>query len=461
MPIFTGRRIIVQMALTNYSIDPDEGPETAMDAHKVVGGLLLFTLSMEALPIPITASALPATTIIGVALAPIFFSLWHPKIHFTALGRTILLFASYLLLISILGLAIDMQGGTESARAIAAIRQFVALVAGVTLFLVARTSLRHISDEVIIKCVLIGALPSMVVALLTGLGVFVGIDMADVVAEMIRTAFGLRVHNRAAGLMLEPSHYGYFISVAILPMIIAGYKSHINRRFLRMFGMLAVVTFVMAGSVTAGVVLGSLIVGSVIWGPNRKMAGFAAVGLGLAVVVFVLTVPGSYPVRQLMNLISGRWSLSITTRFYSTVGPITAFFSDPRAIIGYGLGATATHLFDIVPQTEAAQDIQSVTYATMPNLKSMLGRVLGEGGLLGGFLFVLVFRTALNQCRMSHKELKISCPLLSVSPMVLMALGAGAAVSFGSFALPFLWFWLAIIDSRYNPTNRDQLITHN
>jgi hypothetical protein len=39
--------------------------------------------------------------------------------------------------------------------------------------------------------------------------------------------------------------------------------------------------------------------------------------------------------------------------------------------------------------------------------------------------------------------------LMTVAPLALGAIAVGSAIAYGSFALPFLWFWLALIDRRY------------
>ena len=419
------------------------------------GGVLFLTVTIERIPIPlpVQAGAIPATTLIAVAVVvPLYVA--RPHITITPLTKLVFLFFGYLVIHSIIWVLIDVSlYGAGTSRIAAWVRQIIALAAGVSVYMTVRLIPSYLSDDSIITHIATGAVPAVILAFLTILGIYGGIDPAAEFVRQVRVAFELRPLGqiRAAGLSLEPSHFGYTLATGVIPFLVVGYREGINgRRDLIGFVLVAVVfAFVSAASVTSAVVFTGLLGGIVLFGPNRRIAIIGIVGAAIAVAVLLVVAPGSYPATQFFRLISGKWGVSITTRAWSTLGPIAGYFdvSDPLSILGYGLGGTTTHLEALVPP-EAARDLRAVSYNNMPNLNSMVGRILGEGGIIGITIFAMIFREAIGEA-LAVREYLDQPGIIAIAPAVLCGLAVGAAVAYGSFALPLLWLWLGLIDAKY------------
>lgn len=164
---------------------------------------------------------------------------------------------------------------------------------------------------------------------------------------------------------------------------------------------------------------------------------------------YVILFPDSYVIMQIGNLVSGEWGLSINSRFYSTLGPVINLLSS-YTLLGYGLGGTTIHFSEIVPAFAQAP-IAAVTWEQMPNLLTLIGRLLSETGFVGLSLFAMMIFVSLQELRSMCWEptTESRIILLKVSRIALFAILVGITIAHGSFAVPYLWFWLAFIDSRY------------
>jgi hypothetical protein len=125
-----------------------------------------------------------------------------------------------------------------------------------------------------------------------------------------------------------------------------------------------------------------------------------------------------------------------------TIGSSFTFF-------GYGLGGTSTHLAEIVPP-EGARAIAKVSWASMPNLKTLIGRIIAETGMLGLILFMYIFAISFREYNDITNAIKQESEMVAikVSFISLMTTLFALSISYGSFATPYLWFWLAFIDSQ-------------
>lgn len=416
----------------------------------IISFLLLFSLPFEHVPLPIQAQIIPLTPILAVFFLPFIIE----RIQMTPLLRIIFFFAIFVLLHSTVALLMDMAIlGAGEGRVFAWVRQVFALAAGLSVFFVLRRALINVSDRFIIYSVLAGALPALALALLNVWWGLTGNAFAGGIVTGIRSTLipvGFTASSRASGLSIEPAHFAFYLATIVIPAAFGAFM--ISKRSLRWFVFLifTLIAFAWTLSVTGLIVLLSLVLAGILLGPRRKLFVTAAVFVLAFVAGLMVLFPNNYAAYQLGRLFSGDWGVSITKRFYSTFGPVIEALSS-YTLLGYGLGGTVTHFGEIVPESVQA-DIAAVTWQGMPNLGSLIGRILAETGLIGLCLFsVIIFvgfwelRNGIRRKSSSYSQLYF----LKVARLALLAFLLGAAIGHGSFALPYLWFWLAVIDSRY------------
>jgi hypothetical protein len=175
--------------------------------------------------------------------------------------------------------------------------------------------------------------------------------------------------------------------------------------------------------------------------------------LGIAFFLIVIVALTLFPSNQIFRharaLAAGKSTLSFDDRFYGTVGPMMNSFSS-FTTLGYGLGGTVSHFEEIVPRSVQA-DILAAKWKNLPNLATLYGRLFAETGALGFCLFLLIIglsfwelRTVLRRERDPQKRLFLASVRLGLFGAFL-SLG----IAFGSFHIPYFWFWMAFVDSRY------------
>lgn len=425
------------------------GLDDSRRATAVVGAVLLLALGFERIPVPlpVAAAAIPGYTLLAVVVAaPVI--LYARQFELTPLSKVAFLFVLFMIAHSIIGVVVDLSVvGAGTPRVVAWIRQVISITVGMVVFVATRETVGELPDRRIITIGLLAAVPPLLVAIMTATTVLLDVSAPGTVADVVRQAFELRALNRSAGLSLEPSHFGYYLVTGVTPLLIAGYYTDVDDRALVLGAIAVAISFVGAASVTSGIVLCGLFGSAVFFGPKRRAATVLSVGLLACGILVLVLAPSSYPAIQIKYLLTGNWSISIRVRAWSTLGPLRAYLLTPRSTLGYGLGGASVHLPTLVPET-AIGGIRGVTYNQMPNLNSMLGRVLADGGVVGATLFVWVFRTALRQALHIRRAVEEE-GLMTVAPLALCAIAVGSTIGYGSFALPFLWLWLALIDARY------------
>jgi len=248
---------------------------------------------------------------------------------------------------------------------------------------------------------------------------------------------------------LEPAHFAFYIAIVVIPVVFVALM--MSKKRLLWLGFLAcvLIAFAWTVSTTGLIVLSSLVFAGMLIGPRRGLFCAVAALLLVSVVGFTISFPDNYAVLQTQRLLSGDWSPSIINRFYSTFGPMINSLSS-YTLLGYGLGGTSTHFIEIVPAFAQA-DIAAVSWEGMPNLRSLIGRLLAETGLLGLWLFVLIIFVAIKELQsVLRRSTTIEQTIfLKIARLAIFAYIVGSAMDHGSFALPYLWFWLAVIDSRW------------
>lgn len=415
----------------------------------VISFLLLFSLSFESIPLPIEAQIVPLASLFALLFLPFTIT----RLYITPLLKLVVLFGLFVLLHSIVALFVDVTApGAGQIRVLAWARQVAALVAGLSVFLVLRRTLVSVSDRFIILAVVAGALPALAVGLLNVFCGLTGSTFACNVVTGIRSTLvplGFTAPSRASGLSLEPSHFAFYLATIVVPIAFIGFTALKKSLLWVTLLVCTLIAFMWTLSTTGLIVLSSLALGGVLLGPRRGVFVVATVVLFASAVGVAMWLPNNYAIVQIQSLASGDWSISVVRRFYSTFGPVVNSLSS-YTLLGYGLGGTSTHFNEIVPAFAQA-DMVAVTWEAMPNLSSLIGRILAETGLFGLLLFILIVFVEVKEvrsiCQKSASRRQIL--FLKVAQLAVFAFLVGSMFDYGSFSLPYFWFWLAVIDSRY------------
>lgn len=425
-------------------------PAIVYQSSVVISFLLLFTLSFESVPLPVKAQIIPLTSILALLFLPFTIT----RVSVTPLLKVVTLFVAFVLLHSVVALFIDMAVlGAGEIRVIAWARQVIALIVGLSVFLVLRKTLVNVSDRFIIRAIIAGALPALVLALLNVLWGLTGSAVAEKIVVTVRTMLiplGWTHPSRASGLSLEPSTFAIYLAVVVIPVIFAMFLQYPRSR--KLAGCILAITmvaFAYTFSFVGWTVLFLMSIVGILLGPRRGI--FAAVLLFGLIALLIITrlFPDNYMVMQISYLVGGSPTVSFIDRFYSTFGPfMTAFTS--YTVLGYGLGGTATHFSDIMPEV-AQEYIASVRWEGMPALSTLVGRLFAETGIIGLALFGSIIFIGLLELKMvgGSQNPGMKRGLFQIGKIALIGALIAYTVGHGSFALPYLWFWLAFIDSRY------------
>jgi hypothetical protein len=432
----------------------------------VIGACLVLALGFETVQLPVKAQVLPLTAVLAVLLLPLVLPLSGRPVA-TPLFRIVSAFCAYAAIHSLVALGLDTWlAGSNPARIIAWARQLAALAAGFSTFFVLRTTMVALSARRVAGTVVGAASPGVLLALLNVLwGVGVWPDAGKIVwtARLLAVPRGLVVPwyftqpTRAAGFCFEPAHFAFFLAVVVLPPTLALLIATKKHRWLAGVVLGAeMVSFFWAFSPTGYLVLIGMLAVLGFGKRFRRQAIVGLAGLAVMVAVLVLLFPSNYFVYQAHNLWSGLQSHgqegflpSVTAPVFATFGPFARAFSSLN-LLGYGLGGTATHLAAMVPAAGQAV-LTAASWTGMPTLTTSLGRVFAETGLVGLLLFagmwLMAFR-AIARLRPAATGGRAATAMLGAASLALVGLAIGHTVKFGSFALPYLWFWLAYVDSR-------------
>jgi hypothetical protein len=418
--------------------------EYKKNIYVFLSGLAIFTLQFETLPLPVKVQILPLTSIL------IFFYVFFIYEKLT-LTPSLLAFVTFFLFASIhsfIALNIDMFGKLgEPIRFIAWFRQYIALVSAFLIFFTLRCFLRYVDISWIAQKVIIFSMLSVTLGFLNFIWGYLNIEIVGEVVRAIRgfvAPYGYVSATRSSGLSLEPSHFAAYIVIVILPFLIV-YRGLLKPLILLIIG----ISFLWTFSATGLILLFLFSVFGIIFGFKRKhMFALVLIGFILFILNFIIFT-NTQIARHLSTLFTGSLSISIIDRFYSTFGPFLKFFSSLN-IVGYGLGASSFYLSEIIPKDLYFQII-TVRWKELPSLGTLIGRVFVETGLIGLILFFLIFLSGYIQInklikyenvetlKTYYKSFKLGFLLSFISFFFV----------FGSFHLPYFWFWLALIDSLY------------
>jgi len=418
---------------------------------EVVGVVLvLLSLSIDRIPLfgdAIPVQILPLSAVISLALLP-----WiRLRLRYSPLLGPVLCFAGYALVHSVVALFVDIVLlRQEEVRIFAWFRQVVGLVMGVALFIVLKTGLVYLKSRDVVRVVTIGIAPSLLLSIANLVWGYLGSEKAGAVVMAARLLFGLKSWpTRVSGFSLEPSYFSIYLALIGIPFGLLGFVKSTRKSI--WFGFLALVFIAILAtlSLTGWFVALVVLVTWMFVGPSRKHIMTISFFLGIcSAVALGGKLASSYAGSQLRAFLTGEWTVSIIDRFYSAFGPFIKFGSSYVAL-GYGLGGTSAHFEQIVPEF-VQEGIASVRWELLPNLNSLMGRILAETGVIGLFLFARVLWQAFRVWVAIRSTLRgddnWKFLTLAAGPVMVATLVSTTIGGQGSFALPYLWFWLAVLD---------------
>jgi hypothetical protein len=289
---------------------------------------------------------------------------------------------------------------------------------------------------------------SIIIGFLNFIWGFLNVQVIGEIVKGIRNfiaPYGYTSPFRSSGLLLEPSHFAAFIVIIIVPSLIIYQKLYKKPAILIL--IVSFVSFLWTFSMVGFILLFLFAILEAILGPQRKYAIIIGLGGVFLFIFVILFFSNTQIIRHLGTVITGNLSISIIDRFYSTFGPFLNLFSSFN-IVGYGLGGSSYHLIEVIPKDLYIQII-SVRWKELPSLGTLVGRVFAETGLIGLFLFFLIFTTGYKQVnkliRFEDDEILKTCYKIVRIGYILSFLSFFFV--FGSFHQPYFWFWLAVIDS--------------
>jgi hypothetical protein len=421
---------------------------------------LLLALGFESLPLPIKAQFTPLTSMLAILALPLVL-LSSRGFRLTPLLAIVAAFWGFAAVHSVVALGIEAVSGTVGAGRLTAWgRQLLALSAGCAVFFVLRSTLTVLDARRVGKLVAWSALPGVTLALvnvLWGTSGWLVAGRVVIAARALVVPRGLSSAMRAAGFSFEPAHFAFYLAVVVLPATLALALASTGGRS-RVILVLAaeLIAFVWAFSITGYVVLGGMLLALAFGRSTRRAALVCLAAAAATIAILALLFPDNYlpfQARWLWSALKQRdWSAfppSAVVVIFGTLGPFARAFSSLN-LLGYGLGGTATHLTAMVPAAGQAA-ITAASWAGMPTLTTSVGRVFAETGIVGLLLFggmwLVAFR-AIGRLRRATIDDRAATAMLGAASLALVGLAVGHAMKFGSFALPYLWFWLAYVDSR-------------
>lgn len=421
----------------------------------LVGAVLLVSLQYDSIPLddllalPVRANVIPLATFVALLALPLALR----TVPFSPVLTAAAFFFCFVLSHSLVALLIELSGNAPSVRVLAWSRQAVALTAGFGLFLVTRRALAVFSNQAVARLVLIGAIPGLAVAVLNFLWGALGQRWAGAVVIASRELFVPNTyisHMRATGLSFEPYSFALFMALIIAPIIFFRLIAQVGRNVTLAFSVAAAIGFIWTFSSTGMVVLAFIILAGLLFGPRRRFflgAGATAVAV---VTLFLLLFPVNQIAKHAINIAAGGTNdVSFMDRFYGSASPFITVTSSWTAV-GYGLGGTATHFNEIVPEVAQAH-IRSAKWDEMPSLAMLVGRVFAEAGVIGFSLLIMIFAAAFHELRILLRETNDATTraFLASARLGLWGTAIAATMGFGSFHSVYLWFWISLVDSRY------------
>lgn len=339
------------------------------------------------------------------------------------------------------------------------LRQAISLTIGIICFFVLRGFFFYFGYKAV-KWIILGSIPTLLICIIQissyFVGFYQGVDFIDQLRFMI---LGPHIsHNlgvRVSGLTAEPSHLGAYLSLILVPAIFLLFNRNsqavISRKMLKtiLFLTLLCLFFTISGT-TIIIILAMTISYFVI----SKQYSFKNISIFIffsaVVIVSVAIIPNNYVLHQFINFSDG--GLSWVGKYGSSLGPII-MVGETGNIFGYGLGGTQSNIQNILPQEWREFLIKLDDNRTDPDnmrLKTLLGKIVAEMGLVGLLIFTAIIIKAISLTKINHQGEKNI-----LIPTIIGVFVASSSGNIGSFAHPFLWLWIAFIDGLRVRRNED------
>jgi len=330
-------------------------------------------------------------------------------------------------------------------RLAAYVRQLLPLAGGLLLFLTVRTWFAPSGAS---RAFLLGVLAGGLLSVGIGLLQQAGFPLEERFREFLGFPF---FPGRTAGLAAEPAHFATLLVLLGIPVgLILAFQERGFNRFLGILFLLLCGPALFFSKSTVGLfllgffVLGFIVASLLLGGRWASLSMFLTISL-LALGVFLLRE--AYPRAQLEALLSGEPTVSFYDRFFGLLGGFYAWFNEPRALLGYGLGGHGYRLEVILPQ-EVALQVLEVKDESFPALNSLMGRVAADGGMVGfALLFALVIYGFRQAGLLAAHFGPVGLILFSAWSATVAAVALGGQ---GSLAAPPFWFWLAVLSAWRN-----------
>ena len=464
-------------------------------------------LSIGKLDVPGAVSVTPALTIASLAVLVFTLKIRPTSRTTTALIWFVAYTTIHGLLLSLTDVASD-DFGTD--RFLSYVRQMVALIGGLSVFFFIRQLVTDSRPSKFAFWLLIGGIPAVVLSAMQPTGTYSPGGIFTTITVFVRShIIGMDPNMpRITGLSPEPSVLSGYIAVIAIPLAVG--LIFAKRRPLQITGILGALTSVILILATySGVgyfLLAIVATASIIVIPRKwrwhavlvlgliPIAGYAALAytpgnylLGVIreteTFTYIQSIetptptvtptpmsteqPTSAPTAQ-PTPVSRQWVRDLSTplgisdpfllfrsalgektgtvgsKLYSTTGPISNLTS-LRGIIGYGLGGSSYHATEFLSPL-ALDSFPGTGLGRRVTLKSLLGKIVSETGLIGTLLFGWVIAAALTELR-KILRLKGDRPesiLARAAILSLLTLTLGSITAFGSLAIPYLWMALGI-----------------
>lgn len=436
--------------------------------HRIAGVVLLLGLSVESLAVTESRTTVPLTSLLASGFFP-WLVVVRSKWRSGPVTRSVVGFAGFALIHSLIALAVEFAiNGDMSIRLVAWFRQVTALASGVVVYLVFRQVIPHLSDRTVAGGVIAGALPTLFLGFLSLAWGLLGLEWAGrMLVEIVDVLpiHGYASASRASGLSMEPAHLAIFLATVVLPVLVSCLPDARSRIIAVMLLGWSATVFIWTFSLTGAIVLAASLLPVLQHRTYRRRVVSLVIASVLILGVITTLKPNNYLWRQTRASVAAfrtgdlSYNASIADTVYSTFGPLMRTPTS-LVVLGYGLGGTSTHFDEVIP-TEGVRVLRSVKWSDHPNLGTMVGRVYAETGLLGFWLFVLIWVQALRLlARLERYTVRSIANASSLSLRIIGArmgiIGTTAAltVKIGSFALPYMWFWLAFVEARFEDESR-------
>jgi len=431
-------------------------PHTVFSYYLIFAIALLFVLPFESVPIAIPQiQVLPFTTFAAIFVFLFFFSTRTFLYRSSPLTRTVGVFVLYAFLMSTVAVGIDTWiFNAPPDRILAWLRQSGALAGGTILFLILRQILSRVSVHTIILTILASsALPLSFSLLNVGWHISYHPLVASLIKQ-IRFAFVKDPYffnpSRASGFSLEPAHYGLLLVLIFLPITFLALHKKKFKGIAFVCFIAILINIIFTFSITTHILFALFLILCAIYGVYRRLLLTLLPIAVILIAVFMIFLPDNYIRTQFDFIFVGGKNDTNITRLYGTLGSFLSA-TNSYTIIGYGLGGTATHIKNILPDTQLRQSFIHTSWENMPNITTLMGRIWVELGFIGFILFLIIFFTAIKLAKSLTREYPSQEDrlLIRIAIPSLCTLLFATMLQYGSFALPYLWFWLAVIDSRY------------